>query len=179
MSTRSIAETKLLRKLGLAFTVALTLLLVGFVLLSLTYQPRSRRFPLLVAVPALLCMLLIVLSYFSDRAERTIAKFNAALFESDAEILDEDEDEIRERLIGKSIAWTVGMLVAYYLFGFVSMTFAFVYAYLTVEGGHERRRSALIAILSTAFTYALFVLAFGVRLDGGAVTMELLQLFGV
>lgn len=179
MSTRSIAETDTLRRLGLWFTVVLLLLLAGFIALSLTYQPRSRRFPLLVAVPSFLCIALIALSYFSGRAHRTVERFNAALFEADDELFDQHEDVVRERWIARSIAWVVGMLVAYFLFGFVSMTFVFVLAYLRVEGDHGLSRSTLIALVTTAFAYGLFVFAFGVRLDGGVVTVLVLESLGL
>lgn len=179
MSARSIGETESLRKVGFAFAVFLTLLLVGFITLSLTYRPRSRLFPLLVAVPTFLCMTLVVLSYFSERAERVSAKFNAAFFETDAEMFEEDTNALEEENIGRSIAWVVLTLVAFYLFGFALTTFAFAYAYMTVEGDHSRGTSAILALLTTASAYALFVVTFGVRLDGGAVIVLLFDLLGM
>lgn len=179
MSTRSVAETGTLRKLGFGFTTVLTLLLAAFIALSVTYRPRARLFPLIVAVPSFLCMLLILLSYFSERAERLVESFNAAFFETDAEILEEEETKLQESGIRRAIGWTIAALVGFYLFGFVLMTLLFVYAYMIVEGDHDWPRSAIVAVVTTGFMYALFVAVFGVRLDGGAVFRLLFDIVGI
>lgn len=56
------------------------------------------------------------------------------------------------------------------------MTFVFVYAYMTYEGGHPRRRSGALALLTTVIMFALFVIVFGVRLEGEVVFRMLFDL---
>lgn len=180
MSTRSIAKTGPLRKLELGVAVFLAAMLAGFIVLSLTYPARARLFPLLVAVPSLLCMLLVIAAQFFDRADRIMTMFDTALFEPDSDMFDsEDETEIAEGQITRSVAWIVGALVAFYLFGFVLMTLVFVYAHLAYEGGHSRRESGIIAVVTTVVMFLLFVTLFGVRLDGGAVFVLLLDLLDI
>lgn len=179
MSTRSVVKTEPLRKLELGFAIFLTALLGGFIVLGVTYRPRARLFPLLVAVPSFLCMVLIISSYFSERAERVVSAFNAAFFETDSEMLETDTAELKEGGIKRSLGWTVGALIAFYLFGFVLMTLVFIYAYMTIEGDHTRRESGIIALVTTAAMYVLFVVVFGVRLDGGAVFLLLFDVLGL
>lgn len=179
MSTRSIEKTRSLRKLELGVAIFLTLLLAGFIVLSVRYPPRARLFPLLVAVPSFVCMVLLTSSHFSERVEKLVAAFNTALFESDAEMLEGDTTELEEEGIRRSLGWLVGALVAFYLFGFVLMTFVFIYAYMTIEGDHSRRESGIIAIVTGTVMYLLFVVVFGVRLDGGAIFNFFFDLMGI
>lgn len=176
MSTRSIAKTDRLRKLELAVAVFLTILLIGFIGLAVRYPARARLFPLLVAIPSLLCMLLIISAFFSERAKKFVRSFNTVLFESDTDLLEEDETEVERGQIQRSLGWVIGALVGFYLFGFVLMTFIFVYAYMSYEGGHTRRRSGVLALLTTVAMFALFVVVFGVRLRGGVVFRALFEL---
>jgi hypothetical protein len=179
MSTREITKTEPLRKLEMAVAVFLAILLVGFIVLSLNYPARAQLFPLVVAVPALLCMLLIISANFFDRAERLLEAFNAALFETDAEMFEQETTDVNVDAMKRSLGWLIGALVGFYLFGFVLMTLVFVYAYLYIEGDHSRRRSGTIAVLTTAIMYGLFVAVFGVRLNGGAVFVFFFDLLGI
>lgn len=179
MSTRAINDTRSLRRLELAVAVLLTVFLAGFIVLSLNYPARARLFPLVVAVPAFLCMLLVISARFSERAERLLQTFDAALFETDSERFEQEDTEVNEDAIKRSLGWMVGALVGFYLFGFVLMTLVFVYAYLYIEGDHGRRRSGVIAVLTTLIMYGLFVVVFGVRLNGGAVFVFLFDLLGI
>lgn len=179
MSTRAITKTESLRKLELAVAVFLMALLAGFIVLSLNYPARARLFPLLVATPAFLCMLLIVAAEFSERADDILEAFNTALFEPDTDMFEQETTDVEEGAIKRSLGWLVGALVGFYLFGFVLMTLVFVYAYLFVEGDHSRKRSGIIAAVTTAVMFGLFVVVFGVRLNGGAVFVFLFDVLGI
>lgn len=179
MSTRSIADSAANRRLGLVFALFLALLLTGFLALSPSYPPRSRLFPLLVGVPTFICMVLVILSYVSDTAERVVVAFDAAFFETDADLFEAEEDELDTGGIRRALGWTLATLLAFYLFGFVVTTFGFVYAYMTVEGEHSNRESMLLAMLTTLFMYGLFVLLFEVRLEGGVVPTLILDSLGL
>lgn len=179
MSTRSIEETETVRRVGILFALSLFFLLAGFLAMTPSYPPRSRLFPVLVAVPAIACMVLVLLSYRFSTVERIVGSFDAAFFESDSDVFESENEMIREGGIRRALGWTVGFLVAIYLFGFVATSFLLVYAYMTFEGEHGTRRSLLVATLTTVCMYALFGLLFGVRLEGGAVLTYLLELAGV
>lgn len=169
MSARTVAETRATRRIGLVFALFLVLLLVGFLFMSPSYPPRSRLFPLLVAVPTLACMLLVLLSYVSPTADRLVTAFDAAFFDTDSELFETDADELETGRISRALGWAIATLVAFYLFGFVLTTFGFMFAYLSIEGEHGRGESLLLAVITTAAMYGLFVALFGVRLGGGLV----------
>lgn len=179
MGTRSIAESETKRRLGLLFALFLVLLLAGFLVLTPSYPPRSRLFPLLVVVPTLACMALVLASYVSDTADRIVDAFDAAFFQTDSDLFETEEDVLQTDRIGRALGWAIGSLLAFYLVGFVVTTFALVFAYLTIEGRHSRRRSLLIASVTTVFMYGLFVVLFRVRLDGGLVANVVLDAIGM
>lgn len=179
MSTRAITKTESLRKLELAVAVFLMLLLAGFIVLSMNYPSRARLFPLLVAIPSFFSMLLIVSAEFSERADDILEAFNTALFEPDTDMFEQESTEVEEGTIQRSLGWLIGALVGFYLFGFVLMTLVFVYGYLFVEGDHSRKRSGIIAAVTTVVMYGLFVAVFGVRLNGGAVFVFLFDVLGI
>lgn len=175
MSTRAIADTDAKRRLGFAFALVLLLLLAGFLAMTPDYPPRSRLFPLLVGIPTFLCLALVILAYVSDTADRIVLAFDAAFFRTDTDLFESEESELDLGAIRRALGWIIGALLAFYLVGFVVTTLGFVYAYLRIEGQHDRRRSLLLAAVTTAFMYGLFVAVFGVRLGGGLLPTLLLD----
>ena len=158
------------------FDVFLVLFLGVIIGLSLTYGPTSRMIPLIVAVPTFVAVSLIALSQVSGTVGSLVERFNASAFTVGEDVFDEDETIYKDRPIARSVGWVLGLAVVAYLFGFVLVIPFFVYGYLRKEGGHERRRSALIAIGTVLLISGLFEIIFGTALYVGAIPELLIEL---
>lgn len=174
-----VREGDTLHWLGFGFSLALTAVVGTFVGLSLTYGPTSRLVPLVVGVPTLVALVLVTLSYVSPTADRFVSRFNATFFDVDDELFGDEDVSYKHHGVRRSVGWTVGFAVAAYLFGFVVVTLGFVYAYLRHEGGHAARRSAAIAVATTAVLVVLFELVFATPLYPGAVPLAILDAVGL
>lgn len=162
--------------LEVGFAAFLTLFVGIMVALALTYGPTSRLVPLVVGVPTVVALALVTLSYVFAPVEGLVSRFNASPVTVDSDLFDAGETVYVERPVLRALAWTIGLLVAMYLFGFVLVIPFFVYAYLTREGGHGRRRAALIGVLAAVTVSGLFEIVFATPLYPGAVPTLLQEL---
>lgn len=162
--------------LEIGFAAFLTLFVGSLVALALTYSPTSRLVPLVVGVPTFIALALVTLSYVFDPVDRLVSRFNATPITVDSDLFDGEETVYTDRPVTRALAWVVGLLLTMYLFGFVLVTPFFVYAYLTREGGHSRRRSAIIGLVTALSVSTLFELVFATPLYAGAIPNLLLEL---
>lgn len=163
------------KRVEFGFAVFLTAFLGLLIGLAFTYGPTSRMIPLIIAIPTFVAVLLIALSHVSTTVDAVVERFNAAAFSVGEDVFEGDETVYKDRPIARSVGWVLGLTVAAYLLGFVLVIPFFVYAYLRKEGGHERRKSALIAIGTVALISGLFEVAFGTALYAGAIPNLLLE----
>lgn len=163
-------------RIEFGFAVFLVLFLGAIIGLSLTYGPTSRMIPLIVAVPTFIAVSLIALAQVSGTVDALVERFNASAFTVGEDVFDEDETVYKDRPIVRSVGWVLGLTAVAYLLGFVLVIPFFVYAFLRKEGGHERRRSALIAIGTVALISGLFEIVFGTALYVGAIPELLIEL---
>lgn len=162
------------RSTGFGFSVFLVALIGLSVALSATYSPTSRLIPLVVGVPTLLILILVALSHVSAHARRITDRFDTALFAMDSELLDDDdEQELKPGGVRRGLGWLLALTAGYYLFGFVVATPFFVYGYLRGEGGHPRRQSVVLAIVTTVFLVGLFEIVLETWLYPGAAVLAL------
>lgn len=166
-------------RLGFVFALGLTTLVGVFVGLALTYGPTSRLVPLVVGVPTLVALALVTLSYVSPAADRFVSRFNATFFDLDDDLFGDEGITYKRHGVRRSVGWTVGFAVVAYLFGFVVVTLGFVYAFLRYEGGHAKRRSAVIAVATAGTLVVLFELVFATPLYPGSIPLLLLDLLGL
>lgn len=122
-------------------------------------------------------MVLVTLSYVSDRADDLITKFDGSLFEIDFELLNEEEEDeqINEREIWHGLGWIVGGLLAFYLLGFILSTFLLVFLFMVTRGEHTKREAGAVATGTTIFMYILFVAVFNLILPPGVIIELLLS----
>jgi ABC-type Co2+ transport system permease subunit len=158
------------------FAVFLAAFLGVLIGLALTYGSTSRMIPLIVAVPTFVAVSLIALSHVSGTVDALVERFNASAFTVGEDVFDEDETVYKDRPIARSVGWVLGLAAVAYLFGFVLVIPFFVYGYLRMEGGHDRRRSALIAVVTVALISGLFEVVFGTALYVGAIPELLIDL---
>lgn len=162
--------------LQVGFAAFLTLFVGTLVALALTYGPTSRLVPLVVGVPTFVALALVTLSYAFEPVDRLVSRFNATPITVDSDLFDSEETVYTDRPVARALAWTVGLLLSTYLLGFVLVVPFFVYAYLTLEGGHSRRRSATIGAVTALAVSALFELVFATPLYAGVIPNLLLEL---
>lgn len=161
-----------------AFAASLTLVVAVLVGLAFTYGPTSRLVPLVIGIPTLVALALVTAAQVWPPAARLVEQFNATPISVESDLFDSGETRYRERPIVVAVGWVAGLFVVALLFGFVAVIPVFVYAYLRVEGGHARRRSALIALGTTALVSGLFELLFATPLYAGAIPELVLDALG-
>jgi hypothetical protein len=160
----------------LAFAAFLTLLVALLVGFAFTYGPTSRLVPLVIGVPTLVALGVVTLAQVWSPAARLAAQFNTTPISVESDLFEGSETVYRDRPILAAVGWVAGLSAVAFLFGFVAVIPVFVYAYLRREGGHARRRSALIAVGTTAVVSGLFELVFSTPLYAGAVPNLVLEL---
>lgn len=153
----------------LAFAAFLTLLVAVLVGFAFTYGPTSQLVPLVIGIPTLLALALVTLAQIWSPAARLVAQFNTTPISVDSDLFEDGETVYRDRPLLAAVGWVVGLSAVAFLFGFVAAIPVFVYAYLRIEGAHSRRRSALIAVGTTAVVSGLFELVFSTALYAGVI----------
>lgn len=164
------------KRVEFGFAIFLVLFLGLLIGLSMTYGPTSRMIPLIVAVPTFITVVFVALSHLSGTVDELVRRFNASAFTVGEDIFEGDETVYKNRPVVRSVSWVVGLTAAAYLLGFVLVIPFFVYAFLRKEGGHERRKSALIAIGTVVLISGLFEIVFGTALYVGYIPGLLLEL---
>lgn len=152
--------------LGFSFALALTLLVALLIGLSLTYGSTSRLVPLVIAVPTLVALALVTVSQVSEPVHQLVERFNTTPLSVGSDLF-EGDSVFKESGVTRGLGWTLGFTLAAFLLGFVLVIPFFVFTYLVVEGEHTRRRSAAIAIGTTAIISGLFEIVFATPLYVG------------
>ena len=73
----------------------------------------------------------------------------------------------------KSMGWLLGLVVALSIFGFLITIPAYIFTFLTWRAGHDKRRSAFIAIGALVFVWVIFVWLLDYELYAGLLLNNL------
>lgn len=141
-----------------AFSVAIVLLFAWALWESRTFGPRAGLFPWTIAIPGLM---LAIVQLARDLTGRRDSAPAAA---------DDPPDVPPEVATRRSIdrcAWTVGLLIAVWLFGFSLGTLATSFLYLKTTAREGWPMSIVNSLCCFAFVYGLFEQGLGVPFPPG------------
>ena len=155
------------------FLLAILLTIVAFIILSYTYKPNDRAFPLMVGYTAIPIIFLDFLTLTKTKIGQKISVFFSG---KTSELIDQEADTT-ERGLGKELViflWMGLLVLGIYLFGFLPITPVFVFCWMKYRGAYSVRMSIYSAVSTLAFIYILFEVVLQYELYAGV----LMEIFG-
>ena len=142
------------------FDVLLLLITGTAVVMSFSYDPTARAFPLYFGlIPFLFVLLNLIVGSMADppKALRFIKqKGTLSGLGGKGEEERKPEDEITWKQIMGVVAWLIGYIVALVYVYYLAATFAFLFLFLMVAGKVPWFKTLLISVCFTGLLYVLF-----------------------
>ncbi len=137
------------------FLISVLAVIILFIVISYSYAPNDRMFPLMVGYAAIPLILLDLLTLTNTKAGERISLFFSA---KTPQQVDEGVDKT-ERPVGRELMvfiWMGLLVLGIYLAGFLPVTPVFVFCWMKLRGGYTVRQSLYSAFATLAFIYVLF-----------------------
>lgn len=157
------------------FTLAVFVLVLGFLVLSLDYQPRARLVPLIIAVPTLLLTLLqLLIDMVPAVARRFSFLLEYDLFGIDTRRAAEPSEEtgsssaVYRRELNFA-AWLLLLMALIYFLGYLVAIPLFLILFLRLRSSESWPMTLSITAVTWAFVYVVFIVVMGAPLHEGVV----------
>ncbi len=157
------------------FTLAVFVLVLGFLVLSLDYQPRARLVPLIIAVPTLLLTLLQLLIDMVPAVARRFSFLQEYdLFGIDTGRAAEPSEEtgsssaVYRRELNFA-AWLLLLIALIYFLGYLVAIPLFLILFLRLRSSESWLMTLSITAVTWAFVYVVFIVVMGAPLHEGVV----------
>lgn len=157
------------------FTLGVFVLVLGFLLLSLNYQPRARLVPLIIGVPTLLLTLFQLLIDMIPAVGRRFSFFqDYDLFGIETSRAAEPAQESRPSgsVFRREInfaAWLLLLMALVYFLGYLVAIPLFLVLFMRLRSSESWLMTLSITAVTWAFVYIVFIVVMGAPLHPGVV----------
>jgi len=157
------------------FTLGVFVVVLGFLILALDYQPRARLVPLIIAVPTLLLTLFQFLIDAIPAVGRRFSFFQEYdLFGIDAGRAAEPSEETRPpgnvfRRELSFASWLLLLVALIYFIGYLAAIPLFMILFMRLRSSERWLITLSITAVTWAFVYFVFIVIMGAPLHEGVV----------
>ena len=150
---------------GLAASLFVLAMGIGFFAWAQAYAPRTREVPALVAIVTMALALIDAAAQFDTTWGRFVRRFVSAKNIIEWKASGEEGAGVGRALV--AIAWVVGYVAAVTVVGVYAATPIYVFFYMIAHGRKSVRASATASVVVTLALWVVFELAFRYTLYAG------------
>ena len=161
------------------FTLGVFVVVLGFLILALDYQPRARLVPLIIAVPTLL---LTLFQFLIDAIPAVGRRFS---FFQEYDLFGIETGRAAEPSEGKRpsgnvfrrelsfAAWLLFLVALIYFIGYLAAIPLFMILFMRLRSSERWLVTLSITAVTWAFVYLVFIVIMGAPLHEGVVWMAM------
>ncbi|MDE0032425.1 MAG: tripartite tricarboxylate transporter TctB family protein [Deltaproteobacteria bacterium] len=157
------------------FTLGVFVLVLGFLVLSLDYQPRARLVPLIIAVPTLLLTLLQLLIDMVPAVGRRFSflqEYDLFGIDTGRAAAPSGESCPSGTVFRRELnfaAWLLLLMALIYFIGYLVAIPLFLVLFLRLRSSESWLMTLSITVATWAFVYVVFIVIMGAPLHEGVV----------